>query len=127
MLNTDDNLDDINLDALLIQLKREVTPKWYQFGETAGIKNEVLDNFARNCYPDDCIVEMLDYWLRSYKGKPTWRDVAIILKTINLQQLAFDIEHVYTTGKNQTLSHKYCSMGYKPGLMSVTALSLNHL
>ena len=99
--NLDDNFDviDINLDALLIQLRKQVTPKWYQFGETAGIDNEVLDNFAGNCSPDDCIVEMLDYWLLNYKGKPTWRDVAVILKAINLQQLAFDIEQIYITGK----------------------------
>ena len=100
IINTDDKvLDEINLDALLIQLRKQVTSKWYQFGETAGIAKEVLDNFAANCSLDDCIVEMLDYWLWNYNGKPTWRDVAIILKAINLQQLAFDIEQVYVTGK----------------------------
>ena len=99
-LNTDDNLnvDDVNLDSLLIQLRKEVTPKWYEFGEVAGIKSEVLDNFAKNCIPDECVVETFDNWLRNYKGKPTWRDVADVLRAINLQQLAFDIEQVYITG-----------------------------
>ena len=89
----------INLDSLLIQLKGKVSSKWYQFGEAAGIDKRVLDNYVKNCSPDECIVEMFDYWLRSYKGKMTWRVVAAILRSINLQQLAFDIEQVYVTGK----------------------------
>ena len=84
---------------MLIQLRKHVTSKWYEFGEAAGIKREVLDNFADNCAPDDCIIEMLDFWLRNYKGNPTWRDIANILKLINLQKLALDIEQVYITGR----------------------------
>ena len=113
----DNNLHEINLDALLIQLRKHVTSKWYEFGEAAGIKREVLDNFAENCTPDDCIIEMLDFWLRNYKGNPTWRDVGNILKAINLRQLAVDIEQVYTTGKNATWLIYYslphaCGPGY---------------
>ena len=98
----DDDLE-FNLDALLVQLREQVTPKWYQFGLTAGVKEEVLDNFAKNCTPDNCIVEMLDHWLRNYKEKPTWRRVINILKAINLQQLAVDIEQVYITGTDSYL------------------------
>ena len=95
----DDNLS-IDLDKLLIQLRPQVSPKWYQFGEVAGMDKEVLDNYAQNCAPDDCIIEVLDYWLRNYTDSeaPTWREVAEILKKINLHQLAYDIEQVYTTG-----------------------------
>ena len=92
-------VDNIDLDNLLIQLKAHVFSKWYQFGEVAGIDKRVLDNYAKNCSPDECIVEMLDYWLRSFTGRVTWHDVAAILRAINLQQLAFDIEQVYVTGK----------------------------
>ena len=106
-LTTDDNLDDINLDSLLIQLRKEVTTKWYEFGEVAGINGEVLDNFAKSCAPDDCIVEMLDYWLRNYKGKLTWRDIATLLRMINLHQLAFDIEQVYITGNTLYIMSPY--------------------
>ena len=88
----------IDLDKLLIQLRLQVSPKWYQFGEAAGIEKEVLDNYARNCSPKDCIIEVFDYWLRNHNEVPTWREVAEILKMINLHQLAFDIEQVYTTG-----------------------------
>ena len=96
-----DDSFSVNLDSLLIQLRLQITPKWYEFGEAAGIEKEVLDKFAKQCSPEECIVEMFDYWLRS-GDKPTWRDVVKILKTIHLPHLAFDIEGVYTTG-NHTL------------------------
>ena len=88
----------VNLDNLLIQLREQVSPLWYQFGEAAGVEPEILDKLADNCSPQECIVEMFDYWLRQQKELPTWRDVAKILKVINLQQLADHIETVYTTG-----------------------------
>lgn len=92
------SIDIINLDVLLIQLRKEVTPKWYEFGVTAGVDQEILDNFARNCAQEDCIIEMLDYWLRNYTGRLTWMDVAKILRLIDLEQLAVDIESIYSTG-----------------------------
>ena len=93
---SDDSLS-INLDILLIQLQSQLMPKWYEFGMAAGIEKEVLDKFAKQCSPEDCIVEMLDYWLRGDE-KPTWREVAKILRSIHLPKLAQDIEGVYTTG-----------------------------
>ena len=74
---SDDSLS-VNLDSLLIQLRSQVTPKWYEFGEAAGVEREVLEKFAKQCFPEDCIVEMFDYWLR-ISDKPTWRDVAKII------------------------------------------------
>ena len=59
----------------------------------------MLDKYAENCKTEDCIVEMLDYWLRNHDtGKPTWRDVAQVLREIDLGRLADDIECVYSTG-----------------------------
>ena len=72
---------------------------WYQFGEIAGVEKEFLDDIASKCSPDDCIIEMFDRWLRNSDVKPTWREVAKILKAINLQQLALDIGQVHETGK----------------------------
>ena len=103
----------VNHDSLLIQLQSHVTPKWYEFGIAAGIEREVLDKFAKQCSPEDCIIEMLDYWLRGGK-KPTWREVAKILRSIHLPQLAQDIEGVYTTGNqicviyNANYMAQYC-------------------
>ena len=67
----------VDLDKLLIQLRSHVTPRWYEFGIAAGIEKEVLDKFAKQCSPEECIVEMLDYWLRGGEI-PTWREVANI-------------------------------------------------
>ena len=84
----------------MIQLRPQVTAKWYQFGKAAGIQRDVLDNFAKQCSPNDCIMEMLDYWIRNNKELPTWKDVAKILREINLIQLGHDIEQIYKTGKD---------------------------
>lgn len=96
--DTDSPKLNINLDNLLIQLRPQVTPKWYQFGEAAGIQKDTLDSFAKQCSPEDCIVEVMDYWLRRHVREPTWTDVANILKLINLPQLASEIEGVQITG-----------------------------
>lgn len=88
----------MNLDNVLIQLRPQVTCKWHQFGEAVGIAKEILDSCSKTCSPEDCIVEMLDYWLRNSVEKPTWKVIAEALKSINLPQLAHDIEMVYSTG-----------------------------
>ena len=98
----DDNLK-VNLDNLLIQLRAQVSPLWYQFGEAAGVETEMLEKLANDCSPQDCIVEMFDCWLRKQKEPPTWRDVAKILKVIKLEQIAAKIEEVYTTGNTMIL------------------------
>ena len=60
----------------------------------------MLDKFAKQCSPEDCIVEILDYWVRNTVERQTWKDVANILRAINLLQLAHDIEGVYSTGNH---------------------------
>ena len=74
-----------------------MTPKWYQIGEAVGIDKETLNKYTE--YSDDqCIIEVLDFWLRNHTGKPTWREVADNLRRIDLKRLAMDIEKVYETG-----------------------------
>ena len=53
-------------------------------------------------------MEVLDQWLRNFPGRPTWRDVANVLRRIGLQKLANDIEMVYETGKNNINASIYC-------------------
>ena len=93
-----DNCPPVNLDSLLIQLRPQVSTKWYQFGEAAGIEKDVLDKIAKQCPSDQCIIELFDYWLRNSAEPPTWKTVADVLKAINLTELARDIEKVYVTG-----------------------------
>ena len=74
-----------------------MTSEWYQFGVAVGITEEVLNKY-HGYASEECIVEVLDYWLRNNDSKPTWKDVAEGLRVISLNQLADDILKVYTTG-----------------------------
>ena len=85
------------MDTLLIQIRHEVTPKWYQFGLAVGINKETLDEFS-NFTPEECIVEVSDLWLRTSVTTLTWRDVADALKETGCHRLAEKILKVYKTG-----------------------------
>lgn len=70
--------------------------------------------------PEECIVEVLDVWLRNYDcdntdasmiRKPTWWDVARALREIELHQLANNILSLCKDGKSLLLeSGKYLCM-----------------
>ena len=86
------------MDNLLVQIRDRVTPEWFKFGQALGVKQEVLEECSK--YPEDVsIVEMLDYWLRSSKSNPTWRNVGTALKQVGLKDLGDKILHVYRDGK----------------------------
>ena len=87
----------LDLDTLLIQIRDQVTPRWYQFGIAVGINGETLDQLS-SFTPEECIVEMLDLWLRTNETAVTWRDVANALKDTGLYLLAEKIMKVYKTG-----------------------------
>ena len=70
----------------------------YQFGLVVGMAKETLDSYS-NYSPKECLVEVLDYWLRNNPHTPTWRDVAEVLKEIKLHQLAEDILKVHQTSE----------------------------
>ena len=76
----------------------------FEFGVAAGIERKELEKFADQCSPEECIIEVLDLWLRKSTEQLTWKDVAKILKEINLPGLAHDIEGIYTTGNNSNNS-----------------------
>ena len=95
------------MDNLLVQIRQQVTPKWYQFGLAVGINKEILDEFS-NFPPEECIVEMLDLWLRTSERAITWRDVADALKQIGLYQLAERTLKSYKTGKTIIMLIKTC-------------------
>ena len=75
-----------------------MTPKWYQFGVAVGISKETLDELS-NFPPEECVVEVLDLWLRRRETAATWRDVADVLKQIGLYLLAEKMLKIYKTGK----------------------------
>ena len=85
----------LNLDNLLIQIRTQVTPVWYKFGQAVGVPREIL-NKCLGFPSEECVVEVLDYWLRN--NNPTWKDVADGLRETGLQCLANGILNVYKTG-----------------------------
>jgi hypothetical protein len=48
---------------------------------------ETLDKYSEHP-PEQCIIEVLDYWLMLYSDKLTWKDVAHALEELNLHQLS---------------------------------------
>ena len=78
--------------------KEELTPRWYEYGLVVGVPKEVMDTYLG--YPSDqCLIEVLDYWLRHHPGQLTWGEVARTLRELKLYQLAEKALQVYTTGE----------------------------
>ena len=95
--HTDDSLD-VTLNRLVVLLREKVGRKWRDLGEAIDIDDVVLDSIARTCFPENCIVEVLDYWLKYTDERITWREVAYVLKSINFHELALDVVQIYKTG-----------------------------
>jgi hypothetical protein len=78
----------LNLNSLLQKLQGCISKQWYQFGLLLGIPMDVLEGF--NLYSEeDCLVEVLDHWLKNHPGKPTWQqitDAQTKIKTFNDHQ-----------------------------------------
>ena len=81
----------------MLQISDQVAPKSYQFGLAVGINKETLDEFS-NFPPEECIIEVLDIWLKTSEAAVTWRDVADALKKIGFHRLAEKILKVYKRG-----------------------------
>ena len=91
----------VNLDSLLIVLKEELTPKWYDFGLVVGVPQELMDSYFG--YPSDqCLTEVLDYWLRHHAGTilMKWTEVANALKAVKLNQLAEKAQLLSSSAQN---------------------------
>ena len=81
------NADEfLNLDSLLIKLRGKVTTQWYQLGLAIGIKNEFLRKL-KGYSDEECLVELLDHWLRCHPGQPSWKELADAIKNIGDNQL----------------------------------------
>ena len=87
----------VNLDLLLILLREELTPRWYELGLVVGVPKDVMDGYLG--YPSDqCLIELLDYWLRHHPGQLTWREVAQALREMKFYQLAEEVLQISSTG-----------------------------
>lgn len=93
----------LDLDNLLVQLQNVPSSKWYPLGEALGVSAESLNQITASfpLAPDQCKMEMLDFWLRnrSSGGQATWREVAQALIRLNEDKLGNALMRVYTTGE----------------------------
>ena len=77
----------VSLDSLLILLKDDLFLRWYDFGLVVGVPKELMDSYSGHS-PDQCLTEILDYWLRHHDSQVMWTEVAHALKAVELNQLA---------------------------------------
>ena len=89
----------VNLDLLLILLQQELSPRWYQLGLVIGIPKDIMDGYVGRP-SDQCLIEVLDYWLRHHSDQLTWGEVAQALREMQLYQLAEKAQQIFTTGES---------------------------
>ena len=59
-----------------------------------------MDNYSILSYPSDqCLIEVLDYWLRHHPGQLKWIEVAQALKEMKLYHLAGKAQQISATGE----------------------------
>ena len=85
---------------MLVKLHGRVDTQWFvlgiALGTALGIPTEFLDSLKSYNYLDqDCMVEMLDYWLRNHPDQPTWKEIADAIEDIHDYLLAKSIKAVY--------------------------------
>ena len=69
------------MESLLVYLRGRVTFQWYKFGVAIGIPTEVLEQFKGH-FDEECLIKVLDYWLKNHPTQPTWQEVATALQDI---------------------------------------------
>ena len=86
--------ESLDLESLLAKLQGRVSTQWFQFGLAIGIPKEVLEQLRG--YPiEQCLIELLDYWLRYHPDRPTWKELADAIEDIQDYELANSILRVY--------------------------------
>jgi hypothetical protein len=77
----------LHLDQLLLKLRSQVSPKWRQFGFAVRVPVETLNELS-SYQEEDRLSEIADYWMKQHQGRLTWREVARIMREIDLNDLA---------------------------------------
>ena len=86
--------ESLDLDTLLIKLGGRLDTQWYPLGMAIGIPTQFLENL-KGYSDEECMVEMLDYWLRHHPDQPTWKEIADAIEDIQDYDLAKSIKGVY--------------------------------
>ena len=77
----------IDLDHLLINLQDQLNSQWYLYGLALGVPRDFLEQLKDHS-KEDCLTEVLDYWLRHHPGQPTWSEVVEAQKKLEFFNLA---------------------------------------
>ena len=80
----------LTVDELLLKLRSQVSPKWRQFGFALRVPAEILNELS-SYQEEDRLSEIANYWMKQHQGQLTWREVAQIMKEIDLNELAEEI------------------------------------
>ena len=85
------NIDQqVDLDHLLIKLRGQFNCQWYLYGLAIGVPKDFLRQL-KNHSKEDCLTEVLDYWLCHHPGQPTWSEVIEAQKKLEFYNLARQI------------------------------------
>ncbi len=97
----------VTVEALMDML-RELEPKWLVLGEAFGVPEHILDIIdTEDERRSTCMREMLKEYLQRGDATPTWRNVANTLHLMGEASLAEKIEEKYGIGE-LTLMKAYC-------------------
>ena len=86
--------ESLDLENLLVKLRGKIKGHWYQFGLTIGVPKEALSQLV-GYDEEDCLVEILDYWLKNHPDQPTWKELADAMEDLRDYELATSILKVY--------------------------------
>ena len=85
----------------------EARAKWYDIGIELEIPTGTLKSI-KSMYdsPAECLVEMLDTWLKQVDPKPSWRELINALEqpTVGEERLADRLKHKYYPSKKGTVT-----------------------
>ena len=80
----------LHLDQLLLKLRSQISPKWRQFGFAVRVPVETLNELS-SFQEEERLSEIAGYWMKQHQGRLTWREVARVMKEIDLNDLAEEI------------------------------------
>lgn len=95
----------LDLESLLTKLRGRIKCQWYHFGLTIGVPDNILDQL-RDYSEDDCLVEVLDYWLKNHPDQPTWKELADAVADLQDYELANSLLKIYS-GRGKDMREKF--------------------
>ena len=115
----------LHLDQLLLKLRSQVSPKWRQFGFAVRVPVETLNDLS-SYQEEQRFSEIAGYWMKQHQGRLTWREVARIMKEIDLNDLAEEILSNSTGTAGITNAHAQ-RVGHGAGPRDYCALQVSCL